>query len=687
MRAVVLRSLTVIGIGALILAGVLYFASTVDGRPPTVVGIALTQPLPDEPTIGLPTTSLEITFAEPVETASATEALTIEPALDGSVSWSGSVMTFTPHEPLALATGYTVSVATGVVDLAGNRMTDAPPPFSFETTGPPEVVESEPADGASDVALGAPIAVRFSTLMDTASVEAALRLQPAFAHELRWSGQLLEIVPGEPLRPETDYRVEIGEDAFDVSGVALRGSVRISFRTLTPGLDLSLVVPSDGTDGIAPASPIAVFFDRPIEAASLSDELLTISPAVAGSIQLVDELGNEPVEPEDGRVLRFSPSGPLPANTTFEVRLAPGVIGLDGGGLGAPISWTFTTGAPPSTLSNQVTFLSDRAGVPNLWAMNVDGTAAHQLSTELTPILDYTVSPGGQSFVVGDGRRLVMVDADGAGRRVLTDEEFLEFDPTYAPNGQRLAFARADAASGRGLGIWERPIPGGAATQIDLPPDTTATPTPIASGDLAEPPNWLRAPRYAPDGEAIAFVDSSGSVGIVNVTTDTVVRVRYDAQAPPLWLPDASAIVLTGRASPGARDARELAVPVGPLEPGPGVTVGVLERRGASVEESRFGDGAVAAGVASDGRIAYLREDGSLRVSDGPSEPGRVPSGLAGERIGAVAFAPGQNAMVVIVLRGVAEEPISQGSIERIEFGSTDREVLANDGWRPRWLP
>ena len=513
-------------------------------------------------------------------------------------------------------------------------------------------------------------------------MEAALRLRPAFAHDVRWSGQLLEIVPTEPLRPEAEYRVEIGEDAFDVSGVALSGPFSLLFRTLAPGLDQSLLVPSDGTDGIAQTSPIAVFFDRPIDPDSLSDDVISLSPAVAGSTELVDELGNQPVDPEDGRVLRFTPSGPLPANTTFEVVLASGVTGLGGGGLAEPVSWSFTTGAPHTTLSNQITFLTDRAGVANLWAMNVDGTAAHQLSTELTAILDYAVSPDGNSFVVGDGRRLVMVDADGSNRRVLTEEGTLEFDPAYAPNGQRLAFARADAVTGLGMGIWERPIPGD-ASPIEVPPGATPTPTPVASGSPGEAPNWLRAPRYAPDGEALAFVDPAGSVGIVELTTDAVIRVEYDAQAPPLWLPDGSAVLVTGRTAEGVPEVSPLAAPVEPLEPERGVTVGVLERSGSAVEETGFGAGAAAAAVAGDGRIAYLREDGSLRIADDPGEPGRIPAQLVGERVGAAAFAPGEDALVVVILGSDAD----QGSIERVELGTDVRDVLANDGRRPRWLP
>ena len=686
MRAVVLRSLLVVGIGGVILAGVLYFASTVDGRPPTVVGTALTQTLPDESSVGLTTTSVEVNFSEPVEQASAVESLSIEPSVEGSVSWSGTVMIFTPRQPLALATSYSVSIAPAVVDLAGNRMTEVPPAFVFETTGPPEVLETVPEDGASDVALDAPIELRFSTLMDTASVEAALRLRPAFAHEVRWSGQLLEIVPTNPLLPETEYRIEIGADAFDVSGVPLQGPFRLTVRTLAPGLDISLLVPSDETDGIAQTSPIAVFFDRAIDPGSVTDQALTINPAVAGSLDLVDELGNDPVDAQDGRVLRFSPSGPMPANTTFEVVLAAGITGLGGGGLGEPVSWTFTTGAPHTTLSNQITFLTDRAGVTNLWAMNVDGTAPHQLSTELTAVLDYAVSPDGNSFVVGDGRGLVMVDADGSNRRALTEEGFLEFDPAYAPDGQRLAFARADAASGRGLGIWERPIPGD-ARPIEVPSNAAATQTPVASGDPGEAPNWLRAPRYAPDGDALAFVDAAGYVGIVERGSDSVTQVAYEAHAPPLWLPDGSAVLVSGRMAAGSPAVPELAVPVGPLQPAGGLTAGLLARSGTAVEATGFGSGAAVVAVATDGRIAYLRDDGSPRITDDVREPGSVPAPLRGERVNAVAFAPGEDAIVVVVLGSEADGATAEGTLERVELGDGVRDVLASDGRRPWWLP
>jgi hypothetical protein len=687
MRAVLLRSLTVIGIGGLVLAVLLYVASTVDTRAPTVADITLTQPLPDTPDVALITTGLAVEFTEPVDMASAPDALAIDPAVPGSVSWSGSTMIFTPRDPLELATRYTVTFGDGIRDAAGNRMTDLPPPFTFETTGPPEVVETVPADGAGDVALDAPIAISFSTLMDTASVEAALRLRPAFPHELRWSGLLLEIVPSEPLDTDREYRITIGEDAFDVSGVALDSPATIGFRTVSPGLRPSVLVPADGTDGIAPISPIAVIFDRPVDAGSVSaDDLLTITPEVAGSLDLVDADGEEPAEPSDAVILRFVPSGPLPANTTFVVELATAITSLDGDGLAEPVTWSFTTGAPQATLSNQITFLTDRSGVANLWAMNPDGTAPRQLSAELTPILDYAVAPDGSSFVVGDGRRLVLADASGADRRVLTDDPFVEFDPTYSPNGQRIAFGRADAETGRGLGLWELAVDGGGATRIELDGDLTATPDPSTSGTDDEPAQWLRAPRYAPDGETLAYVDLAGWVGIVDLASDEVTRTSYEAHAPPAWLPDGSGILLTGRELDGPLADPSFEDLVGPLEPSGTGEVVVLDPTASTLDESGFGSDARVAAIAADGRVAYLIGDGSLRIADGTAIGSAAVSRLRDERVAAVTFAPGEEAIAVVIL-AATDEGVTNGRIERVELDDGARRILTNDGWRPRWLP
>jgi hypothetical protein len=670
MRSVVLRSLVVIGIGGIVLAGVLYVASTVDARPPTVVSIAVTQPIAGEPDQALITTSIEVTFSEPVVADEATDAIELDPPVEGTASLSGSSLIFTPNDPLALATAYAVTVTSALRDLAGNEISELPTPFTFETAGRPTVVETEPVDGAADVPVDAPISLRFSTLMDTASVEAGLRLRPAFRHDLRWSGELLEIVPTEPLQADREYELIVESEAADIAGVTIGEPISIGFRTVAPGLRAETLVPADGVDGVATGTSIAVIFDRPIDPDTVEGDLLGISPAVGGSLDVLPH-------PDDGsaRILRFSPAGPLPPNTTFEVELVPGVVADSGGGLAEPVTWSFTTGAPAATVSNQVTFLTDRAGITNVWVMNPDGTGQRQVSSELSPVVDYVVAPDGSSLVVADGRRLVFMRADGTERQVLTDDEHWEFDPAFAPDGQHVAFGRADAATGAGLGLWTWDVGGGGAEPIELPADLRSSPSPSPSD--GGPEAVLRAPRYAPDGLGLAFVDAAGAIGLLELPAQRLTWVPFDASAPPRWLRDSGAVLLTGRED-GETDASLLEAPVLPLAPRSGDSAFRLGRSATSVSETAFGRGARVLAIATDGTIAYTDGRGALHVTTDPAVAGTAPV-IAGERVSAAGFAPGEAAMVIVV-----GEP---GRIEQITLGSGTRSILVREGSMPRWQP
>jgi hypothetical protein len=677
MRATILRSAAVIAVGGVILAGVLYVASTVDARAPQVLAISITQTAGDDQSSALVNTSIEIEFNEPVDQESAVAALRVEPAVEGATSWSGSTLTFTPTEPLELETDYLVTVAPGVQDLNGNVMEEGPEPFAFATVGRPRLAGSDPADGSEAVPLDAAIEIVFSTLMDTASVEAALEIEPAFDHELRWSGEALEIVPAAALESDREYTVTVGAGAADVAGVDLAEPVSVTFRTVAPGIGVERVVPADGVDGIAVGTPIAIMFDRPIDPASVDADLLVIEPEVAGTLEIV-ALPDEPLDEDGaGRVLRFTPSASLPANTTFTLRLEPGLATPSGGGMADATEWSFTTGVTMPTVSNQVTFLTDRSGIPNVWAMNPDGTGQRQLSAELSPIVDYAVAPDGSSIVVADGRRLVQLDLAGAERRVLTDDGVWEFDPAYAPNGQQIAFARADATTGEGLGLWTREVDGGPAAALEIPPDLrggSSSPDPDAA------PGLVRAPRYAPDGLALAFVAADGALGVVELPGQRHTRIEFGASAPPTWLPDSSALLVTGVVE--VVDGGEaVEAPVMPLLPRSTAEVFRLGRSATAVEETVFARGWLVLAVAPDGAVAFVDAAGGLGIT---TDLRTVPAEriVATGRVVGASFAP-DDATMVIAVEG------SEGGtrIERLDLATGERELLAPSGTRPRWLP
>ncbi len=195
----------------------------------------------------------------------------------------------------------------------------------------------------------------------------------------------------------------------------------------------------------------------------------------------------------------------------------------------------------------------------------------------------------------------------------------------------------------------------------------------------------LRAPRYAPTGGAIAFVDLRGWVAILGDDDEPSSRARFEATRPPIWLPDAAALVLTGRPSTTSREPAAFEAPVHPLAAGATGGILLLERTASTARPSGLGPGAAVLAVGPDGEIAYRAGDGTLRVTPDLDVPGdSVGIGELGV-LGAT-FAPGERSMAVVVPRGSRDHPLD-GAIVRIGRDGTGRDVLSNDGRQPRWLP
>ena len=684
--------MAVLGIGFAVLGGILYYASTVDARGPTVVAFSLTQHLSSDAEQALTTTSVEIDFSEPVEQASAEAAFTITPATDGAFSWSATSLTFTPASRLPLRTEFEVSIGSGVKDRAGNEMTSAPRQFRFTTVGNPMVVASEPVDATADVALDAPIRVDFSTLMDTASVGAALEVAPAADVALRWSRERLTVAPLDRWEPNRSYSLTIGVVARDQAGTPLEHQFRLTFRTVAAGLTVEAIVPADGVSGISVTTSIALIFKQALDPKSVSSDLLSISPDVAGSLELVAPSGAAGLRDAARRILRFQPSGQLNPNTTYQVTLGPGLVGADGTGMPEGMAWTFTTGAPSATLSNQVVFLSDRAGITNLWAMNPDGSNQRQLSAELSPITTYAVAPDGRSFVTGDGAAITWQRADGTARQVLTDPGVVEFDAAYSPDGTAITFGRADPALGSGLGLWMRDADGSDPRPIKLPSGLLASPS--ASPATRVP--LLRAPRMSPRGSALAFIDEAGRVDILDLDLQQLASAPFVALSEPVWLADQSGVLIAGLPAgsgivpspyrphsavavldPASAELRESEVAA--------LHVVRMDRFATSVRATAFGAGASRPAVDGRGRYAYIRlagsdlDTGSLWMASGLQDVGEKIAALAGGSPSSESFAPEPGSIVI----GQAEP----GGIWLFSLASGRAQRLSPDGWLPRWLP
>jgi len=77
-----------------------------------------------------------VTFTEAVNQSVAQAAFSIQPSVAGTFQWQGNVLVFTPASDLATGTRFTVTIGSGVTDVAGNPL-EGGRTFSFTTVNAP----------------------------------------------------------------------------------------------------------------------------------------------------------------------------------------------------------------------------------------------------------------------------------------------------------------------------------------------------------------------------------------------------------------------------------------------------------------------------------------------------------------------------------------------------------------------
>ncbi len=170
----------------------------------------------------------------------------------------------------------------------------------------------------SSLALDAPFEVQFTKPMNEASVEAALKIQPAVDVKLQWdaTSQALSIVPVSHWEPYTNYLVDISNAATDQEGLSLATEIHTSFQSGSPTagtLSATLVV----DDQIAPTTAFQLTFTRPVKLSTVMTRL-GISPQVDVSI-----VGDDPTDAAS-QVFTMTPKQPLASKMTYLVSMADG---------------------------------------------------------------------------------------------------------------------------------------------------------------------------------------------------------------------------------------------------------------------------------------------------------------------------------------------------------------------------
>ncbi len=198
-------------------------------------------------------TAFDIVFDQPVDPDAAAEAISIEPAVIGTLTETGSPADgmhyrFTPTDGLKADTRYRLTIR-GLTDLEGGPIPAAA--LLVRTTEAGAVVRFRPRDDTLDVARDAVLSVRFTTAMDRASTAKAFRVAAggtAVAGKVTWAegDTVLVFRPSALLPFFSPVSMTVGATAMTADGTPIAAAARGLFRTVAKPVVVA-TAPSGGS--------------------------------------------------------------------------------------------------------------------------------------------------------------------------------------------------------------------------------------------------------------------------------------------------------------------------------------------------------------------------------------------------------------------------------------------------------
>jgi hypothetical protein len=192
-----------------------------------------------------PTTGFQIAFTRPVKLDTVIARFGISPVVQGAMTGddptdtASQVFTFTPSQPLAPGTSYTVTFFDELARDAKGVQILPVTPLTAKTVSGPAVVRFRPRDKSTGVATDQVVSVRFTTAMDTESTAAAFSLKvngKPVEGKIEWAERntVLVFTPTSVFPIGAKVVAAVADTALGANGMKLQAASSGTFTVVKP---------------------------------------------------------------------------------------------------------------------------------------------------------------------------------------------------------------------------------------------------------------------------------------------------------------------------------------------------------------------------------------------------------------------------------------------------------------------
>lgn len=295
---------------------------------------------------------ITVFFDRPINCNTAQGAVSLLPAIEGTLSCDGASLTFTPAAAYPIDSTLTMTISTGLQAEDGSALSE---PFTLElnTLGSLAVSEVLPDDGSTGIETDALITVIFNRPVvplvvneDRDTLPNPLTIEPAVEGQGEWLNTSIYVFrPASGLAGGITYTVTVNAGLTAVDGAVLTEAFSWSFTPVDPGVIET--VPLDMATGVGLDEPIQVMFNQPMDPASTEASFyLRAEGQETGSVEGTFEWD------EDSTGFMFTPAENLALDTMYTIGFEPGgARALNGNAaLVSSPGWSFVTIPAPGVV-------------------------------------------------------------------------------------------------------------------------------------------------------------------------------------------------------------------------------------------------------------------------------------------------------------------------------------------------